>query len=154
MTRQQVDVTGGVGTGSYRAGLTRFLTAAQIELIEVDRPDRRTRRRQGKSDPIVAVAAARAALEGTRTGTPKRRDSRVETLRNLRVPAASSATSTREVHALLTNPVEPTQHPLDIHRSILLAVFASGERVEELERRAVPADQMTMPIRAAVGRAS
>jgi hypothetical protein len=36
----------------------------------------------------------------------------------------------------------------------LLAVFASGERVEELERRAVPADQMTMPIRAAVGRAS
>ena len=39
------------GTGSYGAGLTRFLTAAQIEVIEVDRPDRRTRRRQGKSDP-------------------------------------------------------------------------------------------------------
>lgn len=31
-------------------------------MVEVDRPDRTTRRWQGKSDPVEAVAAARAAL--------------------------------------------------------------------------------------------
>ncbi|MDW5328960.1 hypothetical protein [Plantactinospora sp. KLBMP9567] len=39
-------------------------------MIEVDRPDRKTRRFQGKSDPIDAIAAAKAALAGERTGTP------------------------------------------------------------------------------------
>src|SRR5512133_771350 len=39
------------GSGVYGAGLARFLQAAGVELVEVDRPDRKTRRRQGKSDP-------------------------------------------------------------------------------------------------------
>jgi transposase len=39
------------GTGSYGAGLARHLRAAGLTVIEVDRPDRRTRRQQGKSDP-------------------------------------------------------------------------------------------------------
>jgi hypothetical protein len=45
-------------------------------VIEVDRPDRKARRFQGKSDPIDAIQAAKAALVGERTGTPKQRDGR------------------------------------------------------------------------------
>ncbi len=73
------------GSGAYGAGLAEYLQRAQIRLIEVDRPDRRTRRAQGKSDPIDAVAAARAVLAGTATGTPKQRASAIESVRVLRV---------------------------------------------------------------------
>jgi transposase len=52
------------GTGSYRAGLARYLTARGIEVAEVIRPNRQARRRRGKSDPADAVAAALAALNG------------------------------------------------------------------------------------------
>ena len=51
------------GTGSYGAGLSRFLRRAGIEVIEVDRPNREERRRSGKSDPLDAVEAARAAAQ-------------------------------------------------------------------------------------------
>ena len=40
------------GTGSYGAGLARYVTAAGIRVVEVDRSDRQDRRRQGKSDPL------------------------------------------------------------------------------------------------------
>ena len=43
------------GTGSYGAGLARFLRRADVEVIEVDRPNRAERRRSGKSDPLDAV---------------------------------------------------------------------------------------------------
>jgi transposase len=35
------------GTGSYGAGLARFLRAAGVEVVEVDRPNRQARRRTG-----------------------------------------------------------------------------------------------------------
>jgi transposase len=79
-------VTVGVeGTGSYGAGLARALSAEQITVVEVDRPDRRARRRKGKSDPLDALAAARAALSGEASGTPKTRSGPVEAIRTLRV---------------------------------------------------------------------
>ncbi len=43
------------GTGSYGAGLARFLARAGVEVFEADRQNRQNRRRQGKSDPIDAV---------------------------------------------------------------------------------------------------
>jgi transposase len=52
------------GTGSYGAGLARYLRAAGVEVVEVDRPNRQARRRVGKSDPVDAIEAARAALSG------------------------------------------------------------------------------------------
>jgi len=64
------------GTGAYGAGLACRLRDEGIEVIEVDRPDRKARRFQGKSDPIDAIQAAKAALAGERTGTPKQRDGR------------------------------------------------------------------------------
>jgi len=86
----RVVVIGVEGTGAYGAGLSRYLTAQGQALVEVDRPDRETRRAVGKSDPIDAEAAARAALVRVRTGLPKRRDGQVEALRNLRVARRSA----------------------------------------------------------------
>ncbi|MFF2489074.1 IS110 family transposase [Microbacterium sp. NPDC058062] len=83
-------IVGIEGTGAYGAGLARHLRAAGVELREIDRPDRKTRRLAGKSDPIDAEAAARAALAGARTGVPKDRSGKVEALRNLRVARRSA----------------------------------------------------------------
>ena len=59
------------GTGSYGAGLARHITAAGIRVVEVDRSDRQDRRGEGKSDPLDAVSAARAAQSG-RAAVPPR----------------------------------------------------------------------------------
>ena len=42
------------GTGSYGAELSRVLVRAGIHVVEVMRPNRQARRRQGKSDPLDA----------------------------------------------------------------------------------------------------
>ncbi|WP_230393996.1 IS110 family transposase [Plantactinospora alkalitolerans] len=93
------------GTGAYGSGLARLLRDKDVEVIEVDRPDRKTRRFQGKSDPIDAVQAARAALARERTGVPKQRDGRVEALRNLRVARRSAvdqrADTQRQIKTLI-----------------------------------------------------
>jgi transposase len=73
------------GTGAYGAGGARALGAADFEVVEVDRPDRKARRDQGKSDPIDAYAVARAAAGGRASGTPKSRTGDVESVRALRV---------------------------------------------------------------------
>ena len=80
-----ITVAGVEGTGAYGAGLARFLTAEGVAVVEVDRPDRKTRRDQGKSDPIDAYAAARAAASGRASGIPKARTGDVEAVRVLRV---------------------------------------------------------------------
>src|SRR6202000_2988947 len=66
-----VALVGVEGTGSYGAGLTRYLAAAGVRVVEVDRADRQDRHRNGKSDPLDAVSAARAALSGRACGAPK-----------------------------------------------------------------------------------
>src|SRR5580765_7981732 len=38
------------GTGSYAAGLARYLADQDVEVVEVNRPNRQARRRRGKSD--------------------------------------------------------------------------------------------------------
>ena len=47
------------GTGSWGVGLSRFLTDQDVMVVEIDRPNRQVRRKQGKSDPTDAVSAAR-----------------------------------------------------------------------------------------------
>jgi transposase len=66
-----VDRIGVAGTGSYGAGLARWLRVHGQAVLEVDRPDRAARRRQGKADTLDAHAAARAVQAGTATGTPR-----------------------------------------------------------------------------------
>jgi transposase len=77
------------GTGSYGAGLARFLRSAGVEVVEVDRPNRQARRRKGKSDPLDAVEAARAAPAGRASGAAKTRDGNVEAIRALMVAKRS-----------------------------------------------------------------
>jgi transposase len=121
----RVHTIGVEGTGSYGAGLARHLSAQGATLVEVDRPDRRTRRRQGKSDPIDAINAARAALSGQATGTPKTRTGPVEAIRALRA-ARSGAIKARtaaynQLHGLLASAPEQLRARLTGRRKAALA---------------------------------
>ncbi len=58
------------GTGSFGAGLTRFLTGRCERVLEVGRL-RRERRTGGKTDALDAVRAARSVLGTTRPATPR-----------------------------------------------------------------------------------
>lgn len=78
------------GTGCYGAGLFRYLTSCGYEVVEVDRPDRKARRRSGKSDPLDALAAALAVLSGRASTVPKSRDGAVEEMRALTVTRRSA----------------------------------------------------------------
>ena len=90
----KVEAWGIEGTGSYGAGLSRFLHDADQTVIEINRPDRKARRLKGKSDPVDAEAAARAVLSGEASTVPKAGDDRVEMIRALRT-ARSSAIKAR-----------------------------------------------------------
>jgi transposase len=108
----RIERVGVEGTGVYGAGLARHLAAAGIELAEVDRPDRKTRRFTGKSDPIDAEAAARAALAGRSTGTPKTRTGPVEAVRALRVARRSAIAARAEAQTQLKALVITAPEPL------------------------------------------
>ena len=111
------------GTGTYGAGLARHLTTEQIVVVEVDRPDRKTRRAQGKSDPIDAIAAARAALSGQAAGIPKTRIGPAEAIRALRVgrrgAVKARTAALNQLHGLITSAPESL-------RAELLAVPAAA----------------------------
>ncbi len=112
-----VQAWGVEGTGSYGAGLARFLTARGQRVLEVNRPDRAARRRRGKSDPVDADAAARAVQAGEATGVPKAQDGVVEMLRALRVARQTAVKArTQAINALkallVTAPTE-LREPLD-----------------------------------------
>jgi transposase len=56
-----------------------------VELVELVRPNRQSRRRRGTSDPVDAVAAAVAALNGEASGAPKAQNGVLESLRTLQL---------------------------------------------------------------------
>jgi len=104
------------GTGAYGAELARTLSRSGLKVIEVDRPDRKTRRLRGKSDPIDAYAAAEAVTSGRSTGTPKTRDGIVEAIRALRVPLRSAVKARtqaiNQARQLLVTAPESVRAPL------------------------------------------
>ncbi len=117
------------GTGTYGAGLTRQLRAAGVTVVDVDRPDRKARRAKGKSDPLDAYAAARAALAGTATGVPKARDGRIEAIRMLRVARSSAvkarSQATNQLKALLvTAPADVREQLRHLSTTTLVAACA------------------------------
>jgi transposase len=63
------------GTGSYGAGLARFLAGQGERVHEVERPQR-ARGRHGKSDALDAVRAARALFGQDRLAKPRVGDRR------------------------------------------------------------------------------
>lgn len=94
-TYGSVTAFGVESTGSYGAGLTRHLLthgagAAKAfeacEVFEVSRPEKATRVRHGKSDPVDAYSAAEQVLAGRATGRPKIRTGIVEAIRTIKVP--------------------------------------------------------------------
>jgi transposase len=154
-----VQIAGVEGTSSYGAGLTRVLQAAGIEVAEVSRPDRAARRRQGKSDPLDAYAAARTALAGDRLAVPK--GEYTTALRALlcarRSAVKAHTAATNQIHALLvTAPAElrerfrrhsttalvtalarcrPATHSDPTTAAVLTAAKVLAQRVEFLERQ-------------------
>lgn len=78
------------GTGTYGAGLARMLDDHEIEVLEVNRPDRAMRRSKGKSDPTDAEYAARAVLSGIATAVPKDRSGAAEAMRAVSVVRRSA----------------------------------------------------------------
>jgi transposase len=111
-----VERVGVEGTGTYGAGLTRFVRAYGVEVVEVDRPDRSLRRRQGKSDPIDAQAAARATLAGVAATTPKTREGQVEMIRVLRVARRGAmkarVAAAEQLYGVLYSAPEELRQPL------------------------------------------
>src|SRR5258708_705064 len=83
-------------TGSYGAGLLRFMQQAGITVLEVTTPDKQDRRRRGKNDDLDAQNAAHAAFAGQRTVTPRSRDGMIESLRVL-MACRKTAVSARRV---------------------------------------------------------
>lgn len=83
-------------TGSYGAGLLRYLQQAHVTVLEVTTPDRSDRRKRGKDDTLDACNAAHAAFAAVRTVTPKTRDGMIESLRVLKV-CRKTAISARRV---------------------------------------------------------
>lgn len=114
------------GTGAYGAGLARHLAERGQTVFEVDRPDRKARRHQGKSDPVDALAAALAVVSGRATTTPKRRDGSVEALRALNVARRSATRSrtqaTNQLRCLVTTAPERVREKL---RSLTLTELVS-----------------------------
>jgi len=146
------------GTGSYGAGLSRFLRARGTSVQEVNRTSCQHRRRHGKHDAGDAEAAARQVLSGTAAGEPKGADGAAESLRALRVARRSAVKAktqaANQLHALLsTAPDElreglrglPTKHlaakasrfrcgagPVDPARATKLAMRSVARRHQAL----------------------
>jgi len=82
------------GTGSYGAGLSRHLLEAGLVVLEVTRPNRLERHRNGKDDELDAIEAARAVVAGRALATAKSGSGNSEALRVL-VGAQRSAKQAR-----------------------------------------------------------
>jgi transposase len=158
------------GTGAYGAGLSRFLQAAGIEVIEVDRPNRQARRRSGKSDSLDAVEAARGALSGRAKAIAKTADGHMEAMRVL-VVAKRSARDVRTKtlnqirHLGFTAPDDLRERFSGVSREALAAhaakirpstgsdvvTHATKLALRTLGRRVLDLDEQTAALDAALG---
>jgi transposase len=115
----EVDRVGVEGTGSYGAGLTRYLHSEGIVVVEISCPNRQRRRSHGKSDPVDAIAAAKAVFSGEATIEPKTRTGNVEAIRALRTAMRSASQgrikALNQMRALLlTGPEELREQLRDV----------------------------------------
>ena len=131
------DVTkvGVEGTGSYGAGLARFLRRERVHVVEVNRPNRQARRNKGKTDALDAIEAARAALSGNAKGHAKTRDGAAEAIRVLVVAKRSARQSRVKAlvqmrHLVVSAPDELHQRfkGLKVHELVDLAAALRPDR--------------------------
>ena len=125
------------GTGSYGATLTSFLRRHGHKVIEAGRPDRRTRRANGKSDTLDAEDAARSVLAGFATATPKTADGAVEMIRQLKI-AHDSAVADRTasmvtMKAMLVHGSDELRRETSRKTQIMLARHLAALRPRVLE---------------------
>ncbi|MGW2787722.1 IS110 family transposase [Streptomyces populi] len=85
------------GTGSYGAGLARYLLSQGVQVTEVNRPDRAKRRSRGKNDTVDAEAAAQAVVSERATAVPKRGDGPVEQIRVYKMTRDSAVKARKQV---------------------------------------------------------
>jgi transposase len=106
-----VDRVGMECTGSYAAGLARYLGERDIPVFEVNTSHKAVRARRGKDDPIDAEMAARKVLSGEAHAKVKDTTGDIESIRLLKV-ARESAVKARTVallqirDVLITAPAE------------------------------------------------
>ena len=98
------------GTGSYGAGLARFLADHGEQVFEVGRL-RRERRSGGKTDALDAVRAARSVFEQKRPATPRRSGER-EALRALMAARDGAVNAKRAGLCQLRDLLITTPEPL------------------------------------------
>jgi transposase len=147
------------GTGSYGAGLVRFLERAGVDVFESERP-RRQERRRGKSDLIDAALAARRLLSGEPLSLPRgggrREDLRLLLLERRGAMQARNA-ALNQLHALLVTAPDQMRARLGALSGDRLAAAAArlrpspevingvlrrlGRRVERLSREVVEAER-------------
>ena len=125
------------GTGSYGATLTSFLRRHGHKVIEAGRPDRRSRRANGKSDTLDAENAARPVLAGFATATPKTADGAVEMIRQLKI-AHDSAVADRTasmvtMKAMLVHGSDELRRETSRKTQIMLARHLAALRPRVLE---------------------
>ena len=113
------------GTGSYGAGIARFMAGRRYTVIEVNRPDRSARYRKGKSVPTDAELAARAVLAGVADATPKSGEGEVEMitmLKSARDSAVKARTQTaNQMKALVVTAPAELRELLDGFSSSVIA---------------------------------
>lgn len=127
-----VDKIGIEGTGSYGSGLAGYLRQNNVQVVEVNRPNRQVRRRHGKSDPADAEAAARATLAGDAMGRPKSQDGSVEIIRIFRLQRRSAirarTQTANQLHAVVSTAPESLRSTLRDLTLAALLVHASKMR--------------------------
>ena len=133
----QLERVGIEGTGTYGAGLARYLEETGVTVVEVNRPDRSARRAKGKSDPLDAYSAARAALSGTAAGQPKTRTGRIEAIRALRVARSGAVKArtqaTNQLKALLiTAPAQLREQLRHLSTTMLITTCARMRPIGDL----------------------
>ena len=104
------------GTGSYGAGLSRYLMSLGLNVVEVTRPNRQLRYQQGKNDSLDAEGAARSVLSGQAIAIPKTQLGSVEMIRHLKI-AHDTAVKSRSV-AMVTLKTLIINAPAELRDSI------------------------------------
>ena len=139
----EVRAFGVEGTGSYGAGLVRFLTGRGFTVVEVDRPDWSTRYRKGKSDPTDAEMAARAVLAGVANATPKSGEGEIEMIRMLKCTKDSAVKARTQavdqMKALVVTAPAALRETLDGLTTTALAAWCKSFRPGRLKDPAAAA---------------
>ncbi|WP_234443714.1 IS110 family transposase [Streptomyces sp. NRRL B-24484] len=119
-TSGRLDRAGVECTGSYGAALSRHLRAQGVTVVEVNQPDKATRRRRGKNDTIDAEAAARAVITGRATADAKAGDGQLRSLHHRAGPPPMGRPHPRlhrPAHLRRQDPTRSTPLPQTLRRT-------------------------------------